>query len=159
MTLAIPYIWRIDRLTQQLSEGPLSQPAALFYVVLAAGSTSVTRLLPARDLPLRRFAELTNWLGFIILILGIVAAYVANGGGRGVDFSSRFMALVVVVGIRVTVLGIIPSAALAALISRRFPSPQLSDVMQFYSVLGLRFVTFWRIAHHLRRVNVARPAA
>ena len=147
----MPIIWRVKHLRKRLEGGPVSAIHAAWYVAVVLAFIQVARLLPPTKgsvvPPQWRYAE--HWMDFLIYLAGIAAAYWANGGRTGRDFAARFAAMVAVVGIRVFVLALVPTAFVAAVINWQLRIPGLDAAMSVLCSLALEALLLWRVTVHL----------
>jgi hypothetical protein len=170
------YFWRIKSLKEELRRGPLPPRSAFAYVLatfllfqLMAGVPGLWNVDPA---------DITSWtwvafgLTAIVLVLGMYAAYQANGGAAGEDFAARYLALGWVLGLRILVFGIgalilvaVASVLVAIMQGAVTPEGDLPDeilpawLTDLFSV-ALAVVFYWRLVHHFRSLAApATPAA
>lgn len=95
----------------------------------------------------------------LVLVVGLWAAYQANGGAEGRDFAGRLLAVGWVLGLRLMVLWVACfvllfciAVVLAAAANRAIPdSVIVAAAWGFALVTSLVF--FWRSVHHLRDVR------
>lgn len=156
--------WRIGELKRRLQGGPLPQRWAFGYVVITwvlwdlvagvpgAWNASVDRATP-RD-----------WLVYVVGVLtvgvGTYAAYRANGGSAGRDFAARFVALSLVVGLRILILLLIPAmvlfGGLRAMAESRWPGIHENEALAWTESLLLLLVSYVifavRLVSHIRDV-------
>ena len=111
-------------------------------------------------------AEVEAWqlvlmaASILIVALGMWAAYKANGGLEGPDFTARLLALGWMLGVRLIVLWLIlftavMALAVAAAAAEREPSDLVIAASAIAFVLLADVVFFWRLAHHLKDLKVA----
>ena len=158
------FLWRIERLKDQLQAGPLGQGASFAYVMatvlLYTASTAVPGLWNAEPEP----ATLVDWLTYGLTVFlvggGTYMAYRANGGQAGSDFASRYFALGWVLLIRLMVLMLVPAFILVfgvgAGLGFIFTESERSDTFFSWTgaAIGIAFeaVFYWRLVHHLEQV-------
>jgi hypothetical protein len=87
------YIWRINRLRQQLAKNGLSQKQAFYYFlatsILSGLLYEIVANGPASEVKLVDLLDTVMYLGFTIG--GIVWCYKQNGGAAGTDFLERIV--------------------------------------------------------------------
>jgi hypothetical protein len=96
----------------------------------------------------------------LIVVLGLRAAYKANGGAEGPDFAGRLLALGWVLGVRLIVLWLVLFTFLMVLVivgaaANREPSDFIIAASAVTFVLLASVVFFWRLAHHLKDLTGA----
>ena len=111
-------------------------------------------------------AEFDGWYvasmvaSVLILVLGLRAAYKANGGAEGPDFAGRLLALGWVLGVRLMLLWLVLFIALmvlavAAAAADQEPSDFVITATAVAFALLASGIFFWRLAHHLRDLRGA----
>jgi len=87
------YIWRIDRLRQQLAKRGLNQKQAFYYFLATSILSGLLYELvangPSSEVKLVDLVDAVMYLGFTIG--GIVWCYKQNGGADGSDFLNRIV--------------------------------------------------------------------
>lgn len=146
------YFWNIEKLKQQLAQGPLSERETLSY--LLAFSIVIT-------LSMWGNGEWVWWqalLEVVLAVAGTLYVYRRNGGDGGEHFLQRYMTVGWVVGIRYTVpfmlllIGGFAVAAVAGVLE------QIDEWVYALITTLFSLLLYWRIGHHIGDV-VARRAA
>lgn len=140
------YFWRIHALKAQLREGQLPALFAFRYLLAILILFSVCAELAARTPTTGEAWEtVVSVIAYGSLLVGTYAAYRANGGSAGIDFASRFLALMWVLGIRVFVWMVIAFAVFAFVLGMILgvvaPGAVESDTMWQWISVG--FVAIW----------------
>lgn len=152
------YIWKIEKLKKQIKNDKLTEKDrfiyVFIYVVLSAIVNEVMTLLPLEN---GNVWDLINSLAYIVIIaLGTLLAFKANGSNNGVDFVGKYFSIGFVVGIRFMVFAI-PLYILLFLYyfyafeeGEDIPSSYI-DVLPF---IFWYIAMFWRINVHIKTVNL-----
>lgn len=152
------YIWNITALKSDLAGGRVSGRGAFVYLACilsvqaaswALGYTSVESFSLWDAVDAFRF--------FLFLIIGTVYCFYVNGGGKGRDFSIRYVSLAWVFGVQYAIIVMAPLALILYIIISLFAD--LADKTQWYDVLfnaclGIPFYYF--LAGHIRDVALNR---
>lgn len=158
------YFWRIGRLRDELSRGPLGQREAFAYVVATMLLYSIVSGAPGLWNADPESATGWDWAVYVAAVLlvggGSYAAYRANGGPTGVDFAARYFALGWVLGIRLLILMFLPLMLLIVgwVLAPTFiwPEWQISDAalsgLVAISVVAFEGTFYWRLVHHMGQV-------
>lgn len=153
------YFWSIHRLKDELQRGQLAPLHAMRYLMgiwllFTLGASSYW-LFPVAQANVWDFGMLAA-SGLAVLI-GVRAAYRANGGADGVDFLGRFHALAWVVGWRVLIptlaLIVVGSIAYEAITKPPADEAQNSDVVGFAASVISQVVFYSRVSIHMRDVT------
>jgi hypothetical protein len=158
------YFWRIHRMKADLAARELPPRSVVGYV-LAYLLLMNLATLPEFFSPSTETAFTFSWpvvvfvlASVAILVVGLMAAYRANGGDDGRDLAGRLLALSWVLGLRVTMLFL--PLFIALMIGfvvlepgpvKELPAGTMSVLLGFVLMINVFF--FWRLAHHLRDVN------
>jgi hypothetical protein len=154
------YFWRIDRLKSELAVHDLAPQGVCAYATAHVVLWSLATLAPTEEAPLSTREEVALILSsLVIIVLGLWAAFRANGADVGRDLAGRLLALSWVIGVRLmaVLLGcfaaIFIAAVLLALVTEReIPDIAIKSFAWAFAV-GTNIVFFWRLAHHLRDLN------
>jgi 4-amino-4-deoxy-L-arabinose transferase-like glycosyltransferase len=98
----------------------------------------------------------------LIVVLGLRAAYKANGGAQGPDLAGRLLALGWVLGVRLIVLWLGFFVVLIVWVfvgaaADREPSDLVITATAVAFTLLASVVYFWRLAHHLKDLHGPPP--
>jgi hypothetical protein len=158
------YFWRIELLKRELRRRPLGQRAAFAYVVATLLLYTSTSAMPISWNTEPVAVSTTDWVSYALMIVfvggGTYAAYRANGGQAGFDFTSRYFALSWVLFIRLLVLVFVPAFFLlfGVMVATAFlwPEGDSSDMVLDWSIavviVAFEAVYYWRLVHHLKQV-------
>ncbi len=96
------YFWKIEKLKDDIASGRLNEKDrfiyALIYVVLGAVVVEVMMLMPIEN---GNIWDLANSVGnVLIVLLGTVFAFKANGSSSGEDFLGKYFSIGFVMAIR-----------------------------------------------------------
>lgn len=158
--------WHTERLRAELATESLSEPDSLKYMLLAVllfvyGSYTSVWFGSYRDWGF-------FWEALLVLAIGLIGThecYRANGGAIGRGFLLRFSALAVPVGLKVAIVSTVVSQGVYfgfayVVTSSAFRDPAfIYRFLSFVLPLVWAFVYYWRIAHHIARIQVAHGSA
>ena len=157
------YFWRVERLKEQLRDGPLSQQASFTYILASVLPCAIGTYAPSGLWSSTSPPTIVDWLTYAMMVVlvgaGTYAAYSANGGRSGSDFASRYFALGWVLFIRLVVLAVLPTVVLvfaASAIQQGTATPGKPAEWGF-AFVGILFEIgyYWRMVFHLRQVAIA----
>lgn len=100
------HYWKIDNLKDEIRQGELKEKDrflyALIYITLSAIAVEAMELMPTEN---RNVWDAINSLSNIVIVtLGTIFAFKANGGSKGIDFLGRYFSISFVVAIRFLVI-------------------------------------------------------
>ncbi len=128
------YFWNIDKLTEQLISGELSEHEQFKY--LMANSILYALAVIQYEVP----NQLDTWCGIIgifITILGLWFTYKCNGGPSGKNIIQRYLSVSFIVLIRITVLFMLPAIIAASIIQEFYLSgiPEETTMSSFILII------------------------
>jgi len=150
------YFWKIDRLKEDIKNGELVEKDkfiyALIYIVLCEVALYTMAWIPIEDGNV--WDVIDTVVNVLIVLVGTIYAYKANGGNTGSDFLGRFFSIGFVVSVRFFVL-LIPIMVVLVLYYYVLTEDELIattaiDVVPFivwYAAL------YWRICKHIGDVK------
>jgi hypothetical protein len=94
------YFWKIEQLKKHLLEQELTERQMFYYILLSFSSSGIIGLNSCSE-PINEWWDV---LALLFPLLGITAAFYANGGSIGNKFAERYFSISFVVSIRFTVL-------------------------------------------------------
>jgi uncharacterized membrane protein len=164
------YFWRIKRLKDELRAGdvPPRQVTgyALAHLLLWTLSTSLLAFIPAEE-PNTLTADFGVFIlgSAIISIVGLWAAYRSNGGDSGRDLAGRLFALGWVLGLRFmlfwfvlfTILLLVMVGVTMAQQGDQETAEVSGPLVEWVAsgtMLLASVLFFWRLAHHLKDVQI-----
>ncbi len=144
------YFWKTHLLAKELKEKSISEDAFKNYYIATsivfALAYYIALLEPLQNL----FALAIEATGVVIVtILGLNAAFQANGGSSGVSFLNRVVSMSFPLSIKVVVFGII----LGLFFSVVGLSKSQEEWITAISGIAIQAVFFWRIVVYLRSIN------
>jgi len=151
------YFWKIEKLKEDIRESKLTEKDrfiyALIYLVLGA---IVMELMMLTQIENGNVWDLINSVGNIIIVtLGTIYAYKANGSNNGSDFLGKYFSIGFVMAIRFLVYAIPLFLLLFVYYFYAFGEEEeiptnYIDVIPF---LIWYAVMYWRIYVHIKQVN------
>lgn len=151
------YFWNIENLKKDIAKGQFSEKDrfiyALIYVVLGAILMEGMILMPPEDTNLW---DLVNSVGNVLIIfLGTIFAFQANGSSNGTDFLGKYFSIGFVMAIRFLVYAIPLLIFLFVYYfyaygdKDKIPTNYI-DVLPFLFWYG---AMYWRMYVHIKQVN------
>ncbi len=152
------YFWNIKALKRDLHADLLGERAKfiymfvtmMFYVVINEVSMNTPSNDMGYDLP-------WHWgysVGAItISIMGLIAAFRANGGAHGVDFLGKYFSIAFVVGMRLLPISFV-IMFLSVVISEVMEEEQVASVVVGGSYISIFLLFYWRICKHIGDIRV-----
>jgi uncharacterized RDD family membrane protein YckC len=152
------HCWNINRLKFELINNRLSGRQTLFYLSCILFVQTALRVLAyTAEGRSNRWDNLDAALFLVLMAIGAVYCFYANGGRQGKDFVSRYISLAWVFGWRYAIMVVIPLSVCFYVIPPifiEFPEEtQWYDVL-FNAVMSLSFYFF--LARHIRDVAMNR---
>jgi RsiW-degrading membrane proteinase PrsW (M82 family) len=158
------YFWRIDRLKDELRLRDLPAREVLAYVTAHVVLWTSAWFVPAEETvvtgPDVALDVALMVMSVIIPVVGLWAAYRANGGAEGRDFAGRLLAVGWVLGLRLLVLwaacfALVFILGVAAAAAKREIADPVITSLAWGVTFAASVVFFWRLAYHLRSVRRA----
>ena len=148
------YFISVSGLKTELAKGPMTARRALPYVCTWLGLVTIAAnpQVSGNGRP-AEWDWLISFYSMFAVVIGVLVAYRANGGTRGVDFVARLLAVWWVVGLRVFLLLIIPLAVLYAIWAPSDASPGAPLLSDLVSTVALTIPVYWRSAVHLKDIR------
>jgi hypothetical protein len=163
------YFWRIHRLKSDLRARDLPAREVFAYATAYVVVLTLGMLIPPEDTDLGVGEVVALGVSSLLIsVMGLWAAYRANGGSEGRDLAGRLLALSWVIGLRISVLILsgMMVVALVVAVQATMAGREMSNsaiVVMAWTVVLLSSLTFyWRLAYHLkdlRRAPQPPPAA
>jgi uncharacterized membrane-anchored protein YitT (DUF2179 family) len=151
------HIWKIESLKEEIKKGELGEKDRFLYaliaITLSAIGIEMVELMPTEN---RNVWDAINSASNIVIVtLGTIFAFKANGGSKGTDFLGRYFSISLVVGIRFLVI-LIP--LILALLAYYFfavsKDPDLNSTA--YDTVPFMIwsaALYWRVYVHIADVN------
>lgn len=159
------HLWKTERLSRDLLNNAVSQQDSARYMMVAS------LVYVQANYSALWFGGYRDWTLFfeaavvvVISLIGVHECYKANGAEDGRDFLLRYGALGVPIGLKVAVFAIAFGQVLYygfPLVANQgaFRDPALVYRVASFSVsIGLAFVYYWRIAHHMARIRATEAS-
>lgn len=144
--------WNLERLRSELIAGDLPPREGLQYLIATAVLTIVAYALPMPEW--NQWDSIQVGSDIILVVLGTLWIYRANGGPEGRDFLGRFLALYWLVGLRMLVLVLVPTVAVMLFLETkylgRFPEETTPVEVVVYSFWNAVF--YWRVVVSVREL-------
>jgi hypothetical protein len=153
----IMHIWKIDKLKEEIKKGELKEKDrflyALIYIILGAVGMEAMGLMPIDNGNV--WDAINSISNIVVVTLGTIFAFKANGGSKGLDFLGRYFSISFVVAIRFLVILIPVLIVLLAYYSFAITKdPDLSstayDTIPF---LIWSAALYWRVCVHIADVH------
>ena len=157
------HLWNTRKLASELAKGQLSERSSEQYMLVG------TLLYAYNNYWALWFGTYRDWGFFLELfvvvaigLLGVFECYKANGEDKGTNFILRYCALAVPVGFKVAILALLAGQVLYFASSQilgqgTFRDPALVYRLLYFALtVSLNFVYYWRIAHHIARVQAVQ---
>lgn len=145
------YIWKIDKLKEELIAGELSEREKFKYLAVS---------VMLYGLAMIRFSNpnhVDTWSGVgaaIITIAGLFFIYKCNGGDNGKEFLIRYLSISLVIFIRILVLLMIPSLIVLMVVQEIYFGgiPDETTTINFFHMTIIEVVLVFWVAKHINRV-------
>jgi uncharacterized RDD family membrane protein YckC len=155
------YVWEIKKLKSDLAAGRLSGKQTIVYLTFILGVQTGLRVLAyfiaeASNL----WDDISTAVFFLMLAGGVAYCFHANGGRKGKDFISRYVALAWVFGVRFVIMVEFPLTFCFYVAPSLFF--EIPDQTQWYDVVfnsGLSLVFYSFLAGHIRDVALNKVPA
>ncbi len=151
------YFWRIEKLKTEMAARPLSERAALPYLVVDVVLVSAVAYIPQTML------NVWDGLGAVCSVLlaavGTLYIYRQNGGAEGQHFLQRYFAVGWVVTVRWLVGLILVLVAFYATLAAVGADLESTHWYDFLLIALLEAVLYWRIGHHVKDLAQRATAA
>lgn len=149
------FFWNVSALKQELIRAPLAPRAALRYLVASVGVLMLLYELEASVAVTRTPIDtVASVAGLVIMFVGTLIAYAANGGDGGRDFLGRYFALGWVLGIRNFVGLLVTMIGVGVLTEMQSPGSLAADnpFNTADAVVSIVFagIFYWRMVVHMR---------
>jgi uncharacterized RDD family membrane protein YckC len=152
------HCWNINKLKFELVNSRLSGRQTLLYLscilFVQAALRALAYTIEERS---NRWDNLDTAMFPVLLAIGAVYCFYANGGGKGKDFISRFISMAWVFGWRFVVMVELPLSFCLYAVPSLFI--EIPDQTQWYDVIfsaGLSLVFYFFLASHIRDVAMNR---
>ena len=151
------YFWKIGSLKEEIKKGELKEKDrflyALIYIILSAIGMEAMGLMPINNGTV--WDAINSISNIVVVTIGTIFAFKANGGSKGIDFLGRYFSISFVVAIRFIVILIPVIIVLSAYYSFAVTKdPDLNstayDTIPFI-IWSAAF--YWRVCVHIDDVN------
>jgi|SRR6185369_4228841 len=146
------YLWKTRLLAEDLKQNSINETSFKNYYMGTSVLTTICYYLATLQPPENMLASATESLvTLIITIVGINAAFKANGGGTGIRFIEKTVSLSFPLLIKVCVAGLAVGVIIGILdIIAGIGKFQL-DWGTSISVMAIEVVFYWRLVTHIKR--------
>ena len=152
------YFWKIEALKTDIREGNLTEKQKFIYAFIYIFSCEALLNLAAftPNLDLNMWDGIYSVSSVIIMTVGTLFAFKANGGSLGTDFLGKYFSIGFVVVIRFGVILIPISAGIFSYSYYAFPedSDITSSSWDTVPVIVWYAALYWRTVIHIRDVKV-----
>lgn len=149
------YIWKTDKLVEDLRQSPLAEIELKNYYVSTSVLTTIAIYLgfmePREDM-LALAAEAIG--GAMITFFGINAAFKANGGVGGSRFIEKAVSISFPLLVKVLVAGLVFGGIVGSLAVTLGLTKSQGEWTSAVGVLLIQSIYMWRLAFHIRATNV-----
>ncbi len=148
------YFIKYQPLKSKLSERSLTDREALPYLLIFTVLTVIGTSLPLYD-DFNKWDALSSLLSALLIIAGVIYAYIQNGGEKGYDFIQKYVVLGWVVFVRCFF--VLLAVAIPFFIILGFLGVDIPEESNVYDVL---FLFLWeaffyqRIGRHIKDTNI-----
>ncbi len=151
------YFWKIENLKQDIQEKQLTEKDKFIYtfisILFGVIGMELMILMPTEN---TNIWDLTSGLSNILIVaLGILFAFKANGGAKEIDFLGKYFSISFVVSIRFLAILIPMFIGLILYYSYVFPDDQEIEATFLDTIPFLIWyiVMYWRIFKHIRDIK------
>jgi hypothetical protein len=146
------YITNIKALKNDLIQGPLPEKENIKYLLLFLALEGLGLILPPK--PYNIWMFFSGLSSIIITLLGAQYCFKKNFGASGSHFLQRLLSIGLVVGIRISLVCIIPGLAIVILIARLVGDTHGGSTWYTcFVVMIVNVLIFWRIGYHIGQVS------
>jgi uncharacterized membrane-anchored protein YitT (DUF2179 family) len=150
------YFWNIENLKKDITEGKLPEKDRFLYMLASLGLIAISMEIMSYN----AIEDISYWdainsiFNVLIILIGTVLSFNANGGSQGVDFLGKYISISFVMSIRFSVY-IIPIFIMFYAyyffeFSGEHPTTMAVDVIPF---LLWSAALYWRIYFHIKQLN------
>ncbi len=151
------HIWKIDDLKEDIKSGAYTEKDGFVYflVCMTLGLVGIeaTRYLPVESLNIWDYVRSMGTI--IVVLIGTIFVFRANGGSKGSAFLGRFFGVAFVVGIRFLVIFLLLGIGFGInfVLTSSGDEQLVTTPMQTITFLLCLFAMFWRICRHMEDIN------
>ena len=153
------YIWKISRLKEDIKSDSLTEQDrfiyALVYVALSALCFEAMSFIPVESSNIWDYIYSIG--SVLIVIIGTILAFKANGGSHGADFLGRYLSIGFVVAVRFMVILLPLLIALSIYYDYAFSIDEeiVSTPAEIIIFLIWNTAVYWRLYKHMQEVKNA----
>lgn len=148
------YIWKIDKLNEELIAGDITQREIFKYLM---ASSILYALAMIKYSNANTLDTLLGVACMVITVIGLLFIYKCNGGDNGKDFLIRYILISWVVGVRMFVLLTMPVIIVSIILKTIYMggvSGETTNIELIYIIL-LNIISVLWVAKHINRVAKA----
>jgi len=151
------YVWKIDKLNEELIAEGMSEHEAFKYLV---ASTVLYSLATIQYSTVNQFDTWAGILGTIVAIVGLFFIYKCNGGRGGKDIVIRYLSIGWVIFVRMFVLLMLPSLIVIYTLQEIYmgdiPDESTRIDLIYLTIIEIVYIAW--VAKHINRVARASNA-
>ena len=147
------YFWKIEELKESIKKDELSEKDrfiyVLIYIILYTLGLEAISLMPVETLNVWDY--IISISNVLVVFVGTILAFRANGGNNGKDFLGRYFSIGFVVTIRFMVIFIPLYIALIFYYIYAFPEDEeiVSTIVDTALIIIWQAALYWRICKHI----------
>lgn len=151
------YFWKIEKLKEDIKNDELVEKDkfiyALIYIVLCEVVLYTMAWIPIEDGNV--WDVIDTVINVLIVLVGTIYAYKANGGGAGSDFLGRYFSIGFVVAVRFLVLLIPIMSALALYYFYVLTEDEViaTTAIDVVPIIVWHAALYWRVCKHISDVK------
>ena len=151
------YIWKIDKLNEELISGDLSQRETFKYLLASSALYALSMIQYSNA------NNMDTWSGLIagiVTLIGLFFVYRCNGGDSGKNFLIRYLSIGWVVFVRMFVLLMIPTMIVVFTLQEIYMGgiPDETTIIDLAYMTVIEIIYFLWVAKHINRVARASNA-
>jgi hypothetical protein len=145
------YIWKIENLNEQLIAGDLPERDAFKYLLASSTLHALSIIHISVTKSINIWSELISGM---ISLLDIYFIYTCNGGDQGQKFLNRYIAISLVVYIRIIALLLIPSKIIIVALQSKYAEELFyaSDAIELVHNSIIQVTIIFYIAFNINKV-------
>lgn len=151
------YIWRIDKLVEELTAGNLPENESFKYLVANTVLISLSTIQYSKP---NQFDLWTSILAVIVAVAGVFFIYKCNGASTGKDIIIRYLSVGWVVLVRICVLLMLPSLVVLMVIQEVYMGgiPEESTSIDLVALTLIEVIYIFCVARYINKIAIGSKA-
>jgi hypothetical protein len=149
------YLWKIEKLKDELKANNLSQKDGLLYLLISTLFLSIVMEISEymESIIPNIFHILMSVSTIMIPLVATILIFKSNGGDCGTDFLGRFISISFVVSIRIFVLALLLIIAIAVNVIFLEDIDHIIDQILYICIILMQILMYLRIYKHMKDIR------